>query len=173
MSRRASVVSTTRRASILSVGGQVSLRPQTSHKNLLIQNQIDDEQISNQEIVEKLLSKEEQRKLERERLIAQLEKEDESGENEEEVKNQTEKTELRKCPYLDTINRATLDFDFEKLCSVSLSHMNVYCCLVCSKYFQGKAITCTMNLFFHIISKVVVREPMPIHTLLIAAIMFF
>ena len=80
------------------------------------------------------------------RLIAQLEKEDENGENEEEVKNQTEKTELRKCPYLDTINRATLDFDFEKLCSVSLSHMNVYCCLVCSKYFQGKAITCTMNL---------------------------
>ena len=27
----------------------------------------------------------------------------------------------RKCPYLDTINRGVLDFDFEKLCSVSLS----------------------------------------------------
>nr|CAH8872406.1 unnamed protein product [Trichobilharzia regenti] len=31
-----------------------------------------------------------------------------------------------------------LDFDFEKLCSVSLSHLNVYACLVCGKYFQGR-----------------------------------
>ncbi|KAI8824024.1 uncharacterized protein EV422DRAFT_608931 [Fimicolochytrium jonesii] len=30
-----------------------------------------------------------------------------------------------------------LDFDFEKLCSVSLSNLNVYACLVCGKYFQG------------------------------------
>ena len=30
-----------------------------------------------------------------------------------------------------------LDFDFEKLCSVSLSNNNVYACLVCGKYFQG------------------------------------
>jgi hypothetical protein len=29
-----------------------------------------------------------------------------------------------------------LDFDFEKCCSVSLSPINVYVCLVCSKYFQ-------------------------------------
>uniref|UniRef100_A0A915HUP0 ubiquitinyl hydrolase 1 n=1 Tax=Romanomermis culicivorax TaxID=13658 RepID=A0A915HUP0_ROMCU len=42
------------------------------------------------------------------------------------------------CPYLDTINRHVLDFDFEKLCSVSLSHLNVYACLVCGKYFQGR-----------------------------------
>ena len=40
--------------------------------------------------------------------------------------------------YLDTINRSVLDFDFEKLCSVSLSNMNVYACLVCGKYFQGR-----------------------------------
>ena len=33
-----------------------------------------------------------------------------------------------------------LDFDFEKLCSVSLSHINVYACLVCGKYFQGEYI---------------------------------
>ncbi|NXX61903.1 SNUT2 protein, partial [Scopus umbretta] len=26
---------------------------------------------------------------------------------------------------------------FEKLCSISLSHINVYACLVCGKYFQG------------------------------------
>ena len=29
-----------------------------------------------------------------------------------------------------------LDFDFEKCCSVSLSPVNVYVCLVCGKYFQ-------------------------------------
>ncbi|XP_057183257.1 U4/U6.U5 tri-snRNP-associated protein 2 isoform X2 [Triplophysa rosa] len=44
----------------------------------------------------------------------------------------------RHCPYLDTINRSVLDFDFEKLCSVSLSHINVYACLICGKYFQGR-----------------------------------
>ena len=44
----------------------------------------------------------------------------------------------RQCPYLDTIDRNVLDFDFEKLCSVSLSRINVYACLVCGKYFQGR-----------------------------------
>lgn len=44
----------------------------------------------------------------------------------------------RTCPYLDTINRNLLDFDFEKVCSVSLSNLNVYACLVCGKYFQGR-----------------------------------
>eukprot|EP00823_Brevimastigomonas_motovehiculus_P008746 TRINITY_DN813_c1_g2_i2.p1 TRINITY_DN813_c1_g2~~TRINITY_DN813_c1_g2_i2.p1 ORF type:complete len:867 (-),score=249.41 TRINITY_DN813_c1_g2_i2:1468-4068(-) len=42
------------------------------------------------------------------------------------------------CPYLDTINRKVLDFDFEKLCSISLANMNVYACLVCGKYYQGR-----------------------------------
>lgn len=36
------------------------------------------------------------------------------------------------------INRAALDFDFEKVCSVSLSNINIYGCLVCGKYFQGR-----------------------------------
>ncbi|OAQ64660.1 snRNP assembly factor [Pochonia chlamydosporia 170] len=40
--------------------------------------------------------------------------------------------------YLDTIDRQVLDFDFEKLCSVSLSNINVYACLVCGRYFQGR-----------------------------------
>ncbi|KIL01020.1 hypothetical protein PAXRUDRAFT_821027 [Paxillus rubicundulus Ve08.2h10] len=40
--------------------------------------------------------------------------------------------------YLDTINRALLDFDFEKVCSVSMSNINIYGCLVCGKYFQGR-----------------------------------
>eukprot|EP00271_Cylindrocystis_brebissonii_P013304 TRINITY_DN33042_c0_g1_i1.p1 TRINITY_DN33042_c0_g1~~TRINITY_DN33042_c0_g1_i1.p1 ORF type:complete len:562 (-),score=128.76 TRINITY_DN33042_c0_g1_i1:329-2014(-) len=47
----------------------------------------------------------------------------------------------RECPYLDTVNRQVLDFDFEKFCSVSLSNLNVYGCLVCGKYFQGRAPT--------------------------------
>uniref|UniRef100_A0A2I3M6U9 ubiquitinyl hydrolase 1 n=1 Tax=Papio anubis TaxID=9555 RepID=A0A2I3M6U9_PAPAN len=46
----------------------------------------------------------------------------------------------RHCPYLDTINRSVLDFDFEKLCSISLSHINAYACLVCGKYFQGRGL---------------------------------
>ncbi|KAK9449769.1 uncharacterized protein V1518DRAFT_426640 [Limtongia smithiae] len=40
--------------------------------------------------------------------------------------------------YLETVERKRLDFDFEKLCSVSLSNVNVYACLVCGKYFQGR-----------------------------------
>ncbi|KAI9907590.1 hypothetical protein PsorP6_004350 [Peronosclerospora sorghi] len=44
----------------------------------------------------------------------------------------------RKCPYLDTINHQMLDFDFEKVCSISLSDLNVYACLVCGKYFKGR-----------------------------------
>jgi len=40
--------------------------------------------------------------------------------------------------YLDTIDRTRLDFDFEKLCSVTLSNINIYACLVCGKYFQGR-----------------------------------
>lgn len=50
----------------------------------------------------------------------------------------------RLCPYLDTINRQVLDFDFEKLCSVSLSRINVYACLVCGKYFQGNINICVL-----------------------------
>ncbi|KAJ2780239.1 U4 U6.U5 tri-snRNP-associated protein, partial [Coemansia interrupta] len=40
--------------------------------------------------------------------------------------------------YLDTVNRANLDFDFEHICSVSLSTNNVYACLVCGKFYQGR-----------------------------------
>ncbi|SGZ33429.1 BQ5605_C041g11964 [Microbotryum silenes-dioicae] len=40
--------------------------------------------------------------------------------------------------YLDTINRHALDFDFERLCSVTLSQNNIYACLVDGRYFQGR-----------------------------------
>jgi U4/U6.U5 tri-snRNP-associated protein 2 len=43
-----------------------------------------------------------------------------------------------RCPFLDTINRMVLDFDFEKACSVTGHNFNVYACLVCGKYFQGR-----------------------------------
>lgn len=68
----------------------------------------------------------------------------------------TTTTDVRKgCPYLDTIDRKSLDFDFEKLCSVSLSKVNVYACLVCGKYFQGRgrathALTHSVSEFHHV-----------------------
>lgn len=40
--------------------------------------------------------------------------------------------------YLDTISRSHLDFDFEHVCSVSMSPLHVYACLVCGKFFQGR-----------------------------------
>lgn len=43
------------------------------------------------------------------------------------------------CPYLDTIQRSILDFDFEPACSVSLqSGPHIYGCLVCGKFFRGR-----------------------------------
>ncbi|KAG6883796.1 hypothetical protein C0993_003699 [Termitomyces sp. T159_Od127] len=59
--------------------------------------------------------------------------------NEDEEEELVQKEEIRSSDlYLDTINRAILDFDFEKVCSVSLSNVNTYGCLVCGKYFQGR-----------------------------------
>jgi len=42
------------------------------------------------------------------------------------------------CPYLDQINRKILDFDNRKLCSVTMSGLNAYGCLVCGVYFGGR-----------------------------------
>ena len=42
------------------------------------------------------------------------------------------------CPFLSTIKRHMLDFDHEKCCSVTLATSNVYCCLVCGKFYQGR-----------------------------------
>ncbi|KXN88916.1 putative mRNA-splicing protein ubp10 [Leucoagaricus sp. SymC.cos] len=71
---------------------------------------------------------------------------DESEFNDEEVEPVRQTEEIKASDlYLDTailtshkINRAVLDFDFEKVCSVSLSNINIYGCLVCGKYFQGR-----------------------------------
>eukprot|EP00262_Sarcandra_glabra_P015009 TRINITY_DN4541_c0_g1_i1.p1 TRINITY_DN4541_c0_g1~~TRINITY_DN4541_c0_g1_i1.p1 ORF type:complete len:553 (+),score=107.11 TRINITY_DN4541_c0_g1_i1:52-1710(+) len=68
--------------------------------------------------------------------------EDEDEDEDEEDSNRGVRQRLveirRDCPYLDTVNRQVLDFDFEKFCSVSLSNLNVYACLVCGKYYQGR-----------------------------------
>jgi len=61
--------------------------------------------------------------------------------NQYEIENNQMNTENIKgieCPYLGTIKRQLLDFDFEKVCSISLSNLNVYACLVCGKYYQGR-----------------------------------
>ena len=42
--------------------------------------------------------------------------------------------------YLQTIDRSILDFDKEKTCCKTLSTTQIYCCLVCGKYYQGKSI---------------------------------
>lgn len=63
------------------------------------------------------------------------------------VKKDKETTDL----YLDTIDRHMLDFDFEKVCSVSLSHLNVYACLTCGKYYQGRGKS--SHAYFHSIDK--------------------
>ncbi|GJN39168.1 hypothetical protein PR202_gb28269 [Eleusine coracana subsp. coracana] len=60
-----------------------------------------------------------------------VEEEDEEDEDEEEDERRAperrpRQVELRRdCPYLDTVNRQVLDFDFEKFCSISLSNLNV------------------------------------------------
>jgi U4/U6.U5 tri-snRNP-associated protein 2 len=64
---------------------------------------------------------------------------DEGDEDDYEAYRLRQKTnEKIKCPYLDTINRQVLDFDMEKLCSVTLVNRNIYACLVCGKFFLGR-----------------------------------
>lgn len=77
----------------------------------------------------------------RERKRAKVsEEEDVEGEkNTYELANdESESVPTQEALYLETIDRKRLDFDFEKLCSVSLNNNNVYGCLTCGSYFQGR-----------------------------------
>ena len=56
-------------------------------------------------------------------------------------KTQSTKRTKRDCPYLGQIKRYLLDFDNEKVCSVTMQNLNIYACLCCGKYFQGKGKT--------------------------------
>ena len=105
MSRRDSIKSRsdTRRSSVVSVGGD-GRRLST----------VIDEEIDREEIVRTLISKEERRRMERASLMKQIEKDDLNTDEKTDVEKPI--VEAIKCPYLDTINRKVLDFDFEKLC---------------------------------------------------------
>ena len=89
------------------------------------------------------------------------------------IRNNDERLRV-KCPYLDTINRHIIDTDMEKVCSVTLSNLHVYVCLVCGKYFQGRGkatpaythrylpmICCSLSLIL------TTSQQMCIHTLLL------
>jgi len=107
MSRRESIKSARRGSVFVDVGG-------SDRKSSLNE----DDSLDKEAIVQTLISKEQRRRNERAALIAELRKEeDETNENEEQKIEEIEKKENIKCPYLDTIHRAILDFDFEKLCS--------------------------------------------------------
>ena len=75
------------------------------------------------------------------------------GEDEEEYDSQDQGNQSKEATdlYLDTINRHMLDFDFEKVCSVSLSQINVYACLTCGKYYQGRGKS--SHAYFHSMDK--------------------
>ena len=109
MSRRESIKSVRRGSVFVDVGG-------SERKSSLN----DEDSLDKEAIVQTLISKEEKRRNERAALIAQLRKEEEDVEGEE-GKSETKKSDVEKenikCPYLDTIHREVLDFDFEKLCS--------------------------------------------------------
>lgn len=38
-----------------------------------------------------------------------------------------------------SVNLKVLDFDFEKICSVTASKINIFCCLSCGKYLRGRS----------------------------------
>jgi U4/U6.U5 tri-snRNP-associated protein 2 len=64
---------------------------------------------------------------------------------------------------LDTVNRSVLDFDFEKVCSVTLSNQNVYACLVCGRLFSGRgqmtpAHTHSLQADHHVFANVATRR---------------
>ncbi|EJS43903.1 sad1p [Saccharomyces arboricola H-6] len=48
------------------------------------------------------------------------------------------KSQEPKYAYLETVVREKLDFDSEKICCITLSPLNVYCCLVCGRFYQGR-----------------------------------
>lgn len=63
---------------------------------------------------------------------------DETATNSTTTTNSVPSSNHVKCPYLDTVNRSVLDFDQLKICSVTMMNMNIYACLVCGKFFEGR-----------------------------------
>ncbi|KAI8072169.1 uncharacterized protein B0P05DRAFT_473891 [Gilbertella persicaria] len=75
----------------------------------------------------------------------------EDDENKQMAKSSTTNNKDSTDLYLDTIDRHMLDFDFEKVCSISLSQINVYACLTCGKYYQGRGKS--SHAYFHSMDK--------------------
>lgn len=104
----------------------------------------DDDEKEEEEMKEAsgLRGREDNRRAERNGYRDEEEYDDDDDDDPHQEANQVKRSRLvevrRDCPYLDTVNRQVLDFDFEKFCSVSLSNLNVYACLVCGKYYQGR-----------------------------------
>lgn len=104
----------------------------------------DDDEKEEEEMKEAsgLRGREDNRRAERNGHRDGEEYDDDDDDDPHQEANQVKRSRLvevrRDCPYLDTVNRQVLDFDFEKFCSVSLSNLNVYACLVCGKYYQGR-----------------------------------
>lgn len=44
------------------------------------------------------------------------------------------------------VDRKRLDFDFEKVCAVSLAQDHVYVCLACGRFLQGRAANTPANI---------------------------
>ncbi|EDR24939.1 pre-mRNA-splicing factor SAD1, putative [Entamoeba dispar SAW760] len=42
------------------------------------------------------------------------------------------------CPYVETVDRNLIDFDKEKVCCKTLKTNQIYCCMICGKYYQGR-----------------------------------
>ena len=64
----------------------------------------------------------------------------ESSKNKNNSQNKRE-NDGKSYPYINTINKNLLDFDQEKICSITLKTNNIYSCLICGKYFHGKGKT--------------------------------
>ncbi|WCJ28578.1 Ubiquitin C-terminal hydrolases superfamily protein [Euphorbia peplus] len=108
--------------------------PQAIDNPLVPYNDVDDEEDD-----ERREQNRQRRADESNQSYQDLEEEDEDEELGFSQENRRSQTAPREdCPYLDTVNRQVLDFDFERFCSVSLSNLNVYACLVCGKYYQGR-----------------------------------
>uniref|UniRef100_A0A0N4ZCY4 ubiquitinyl hydrolase 1 n=1 Tax=Parastrongyloides trichosuri TaxID=131310 RepID=A0A0N4ZCY4_PARTI len=54
------------------------------------------------------------------------------------ILNRSKEDPPKECPYLHTIKKSFLDFDLQRVCSVSGISRNVYVCLVCGKYLHGQ-----------------------------------
>ncbi len=67
------------------------------------------------------------------------------------IQSQQDSTTQIENLYLETVDRSRLDFDFEKVCTVSLSNINIYACLTCGKYYQGRGKS--SHAYFHSVNE--------------------